>query len=467
MAFQSSDNEIKLLEFPRAPLSQSKLEYAESFIVDLNLDDGAKGTEKLVETIRRSATDGLFHIVNHGIPSNLLELQRDVAYTYFKTTSLDQKDADTTKNGSGLFEGYKLRTPDEKEDGLTPTIEEYNYDYYATGKVVRPPIMEKFEDEVAKVYQHYHHVLIPKMMRLLSLVCGREPDHFYKMHDSSLPNSEIAHYLRYHVNWERDTDKKRASYAGHTDIGSVTFLYCNPMPCLQVYTAKGWRYVPYIENSIIVNIGDCLESLTGGKFPAALHRLVKFSPDQAGFERIALVYFVHPHDNIIREHFRLEQERRTTLAGTNMMSGQEVNRLIMALSADNEDPYAQIVDEQMWLRSKKGELVPAPEELAFDYDARTIRRRADAENPMMEVLTQSQPFKDEQWRVIQSLAREMAREKVAFDDVQWKTVLEILNRAIDTESLQTHETAGGLTQAQELLLERVIHDLKAKTIEVP
>jgi hypothetical protein len=149
-----------------------------------------------------------------------------------------------------------------------------------------------------------------------------------------------------------------------------------------------------------------------------------------------------------------------------MMSGQEVNRLIMALSADNEDPYAQIVDEQMWLRSKKGELVPAPEELAFDYDARTIKRRADAETPMMEVLTQSQPFKDQQWRVIQSLAREMAREKVAFDDEQWKTVLEILNRAIDTESLQTHETAGGLTQTQELLLDRVIHDLKAKPITV-
>lgn len=73
-------------------------------------------------------------------------------------------------------------------------------------------------------------------------------------------------------NWESDSDKKRASYAGHTDIGSVTFLYCNPIACLQVYGVDGWRYIPYIEDSLIVNIGDCLESLTGGKFPAALHR---------------------------------------------------------------------------------------------------------------------------------------------------------------------------------------------------
>lgn len=48
---------------------------------------------------------------------------------------------------------HYLILPHRKENGLTPTIEEYNYDYYATGKVVRPPIMEKYEDEVAKVYQ--------------------------------------------------------------------------------------------------------------------------------------------------------------------------------------------------------------------------------------------------------------------------------------------------------------------------
>lgn len=94
---------------------------------------------------------------------------------------------------------------------------------------------------------------------------------------------------------------------------------------------------------------------------------------------MALVYFVHPYDNIIREHFRLEQERRQALRGTNMMSGQEVNRLIMALSADNEDPYAKIIEEDVFLRAKSGNLVSAPEQLTFDYDSRTIRRKAEAD----------------------------------------------------------------------------------------
>ncbi|KAI1270272.1 Clavaminate synthase-like protein [Xylariaceae sp. FL1019] len=457
------DKPNDLLRLPRAPRTKSELKYAETFVVDLGRDDGGSGTQSLVDTIKRSATTGIFHIVNHGISMDMMELQRDVAYTYFTTTSLDQKDQDTTKNESGVFEGYKLRSDEEKRDGLTPTIEEYNYDYYATGKVVRPRIMEKYEHDISKVYQHYHNVLIPQIMRLLSLACDMEPEHFYKMHDASQTNSEIGHYLRYHTNWERDNDKKRASYAGHTDIGSVTFLYCNPVACLQVYTSEGWRYIPYIEDSLIVNIGDCLESLTGGKFPAALHRLVKFEPDQQNFERLALVYFVHPHDNIIRNHFDLERQRREALRGTNMLSGQEVNRLIMALSADNEDPYAKIIDGDTFLRSKTGQLVPAPEELTFDYDARTIRRRADADGEFTRVLGASgsddgrRDFSDDQWRVIQSLARNISKSKISFSSSEWENALAVINKKADVES----SPLSGLSELQTNVLRQTLVDLQA------
>ncbi|KAI8632833.1 Clavaminate synthase-like protein [Xylariaceae sp. FL1651] len=462
-----TDN-IELLQMRRAPVTESELKYSESYVVDLNHDDGHEGTQRLVETIKRAATTGIFHIINHGIPMDLIELQKDVAYTYFATTSLDQKDKDTTKNDSGVFEGYKLRTPEEKEGGLTPTIEEYNYDFYATGKVSRPPVMEKYEAEMSTIYKYYHDVLIPQIMRLLSLTCDKEPDHFYKMHDSSRPNSEIGHYLRYHTNWIRDNDKKRASYAGHTDIGSVTFLYCNPVACLQVYTPQGWRYIEYIPGSFIVNIGDCLESLTGGKFPAALHRLVKFQPDQEDYERMALVYFVHPHDDIIREHFRLEQERRQSLRGTNMMSGQEVNRLIMALSADNEDPYAKIIDEEVFLRAKSGSLVPAPEQLTFDYDSRTIRRTADADDNFTGVLAgstasdgASSQFSEEQWRLIQSLAQEIAKSKVQFSEADWMDAMKIVNGQALKQQTTGSSDVGVLSQPQLNVLTQALNQTKA------
>jgi hypothetical protein len=51
----------------------------------------------------------------------------------------------------------------------------------------------------------------------------------------------------------------------------------------------------------------------------------------------------------------------------------------MALSADNEDPYAKIIDENVFLRAKSGSLIPAPEQLTFGYDSRTIRRKAESD----------------------------------------------------------------------------------------
>jgi isopenicillin N synthase-like dioxygenase len=72
--------------------------------------------------------------------------------------------------------------------------------------------------------------------------------------------------------WYSDIAKKRAAYSGHTDIGSVTYLYANPVASLQVYTREGWQYVAYIPNSIVVNMGDAMEFITQGRMNATLHR---------------------------------------------------------------------------------------------------------------------------------------------------------------------------------------------------
>lgn len=72
--------------------------------------------------------------------------------------------------------------------------------------------------------------------------------------------------------WYEDVNRKRAAYAGHTDIGSLTYLYANPVASLQVYADHGWEYVAYIPNSIVVNMGDAMQFLTRGKVNATLHR---------------------------------------------------------------------------------------------------------------------------------------------------------------------------------------------------
>jgi hypothetical protein len=78
--------------------------------------------------------------------------------------------------------------------------------------------------------------------------------------------------MRADSGWFRNAAKKRAGYAGHTDIGTLTYLYANPVAGLQVYGPTGWEHVSYVPNSLLVNAGDAMEYVTRGLFNATLHR---------------------------------------------------------------------------------------------------------------------------------------------------------------------------------------------------
>jgi hypothetical protein len=59
------------------------------------------------------------------------------------------------------------------------------------------------------------------------------------------------------------------------DFGSITLLYSQPVAALQILGLDGkWRWVKHIDNAIIVNAGDAMESFSGGYYKATIHRSV-------------------------------------------------------------------------------------------------------------------------------------------------------------------------------------------------
>lgn len=82
----------------------------------------------------------------------------------------------------------------------------------------------------------------------------------------------------------------------HTDIGSITLLYSQPVGGLQVLNPDGvWRFVkPLPYGPIIVNIGDILAAFTGARFKSSWHTVVRPPPPQSHLDRYSLVYFCRP-----------------------------------------------------------------------------------------------------------------------------------------------------------------------------
>jgi isopenicillin N synthase-like dioxygenase len=59
----------------------------------------------------------------------------------------------------------------------------------------------------------------------------------------------------------------------HTDYGLLTLLAQDQMGGLQVKTDRGWIDVPPVADTLVVNVGDMLERLSGGRLVSAPHRV--------------------------------------------------------------------------------------------------------------------------------------------------------------------------------------------------
>lgn len=70
------------------------------------------------------------------------------------------------------------------------------------------------------------------------------------------------------------TSEVKLSCTPHTDSGILTLLHQDPTGGLEVLNSTGsWISAPYIPNTIVVNIGDLMAKVSGGRWVATMHRV--------------------------------------------------------------------------------------------------------------------------------------------------------------------------------------------------
>jgi polar amino acid transport system ATP-binding protein len=116
------------------------------------------------------------------------------------------------------------------------------------------------------------------LLRGISLALGLEEDWF----DRNLTAHPLVLFRIFHYP-PLATGDENWSVGEHTDYGLITILYQDDAGGLAVRSPNGWIDVPAIPNAFVVNLGDMLERMTGGRYKSTPHRVHNTTRDRLSF----------------------------------------------------------------------------------------------------------------------------------------------------------------------------------------
>ena len=161
-----------------------------------------------------------------------------------------------------------------------------------------PTLITEHYAEIEKFHRHVHQHVAYTVLRLIANVLEIPEDFLVDNHLYEEKCSSFLRYVKYHARSPEVNEKYKEIFVrGHTDFGSVTFLFSQPIGGLQLQTRDGqWKDVRHIPGSIIVNTADMMHFWTKGYLQSCIHRVIAPPADQVHLDRYGLIYFLRPSD---------------------------------------------------------------------------------------------------------------------------------------------------------------------------
>nr|ALG75883.1 flavonol synthase [Carthamus tinctorius]ATZ81758.1 FLS1 [Carthamus tinctorius] len=235
-------------------------------VIDLSLPDA----EKLVASISEASKEwGIFQVVNHGIPSELISRLQKVGREFFELPLEEKETIAKPANMKDGIEGYgtKLQKEVEGKKGWVdhlfhrvwpPSV--INYNFWPKNPPTYREINEEYTQKLIEVSD--------KLFGFLSKGLGLEEN---KMKEA-LGGKDLTYMLKINYYPPCPCPELALGVAPHTDLSATTILVPNEVQGLQVFKDNHWYDVAYIPNALIIHIGDQIEILSNGKYKAVFHR---------------------------------------------------------------------------------------------------------------------------------------------------------------------------------------------------
>lgn len=279
-----------------------KVNWAPLYTLDLAQVTG-EGFSQVPEQVVRDvgealSTVGFIYAKNHGLSEDQVRRQYSIGqYTFTHVPDEEKKEYTADIVNSGSYCGYK-QVGHWKIDEVADRIEQWNFGSAAYAQEVAkrkyPKEILPFLDEIHEFARFNHDVVVRKLLSVLSLVLKVPYDYLWNLaRKYETEGDDFLRYMLVHRPPKNEDDEtKGVRIQGHTDFGSVTLLWSQPIASLQVLGRDNvWRTVRHRPNELIVNLGDSLHFLSGGYLSATIHRVVAPPEDQIQYGRLNVLYF--------------------------------------------------------------------------------------------------------------------------------------------------------------------------------
>ncbi|PSS19442.1 Flavonol synthase/flavanone 3-hydroxylase [Actinidia chinensis var. chinensis] len=261
------------VEFIRAENEQPAITSVHGEVLEVPVvnigGDGSEDEENVVRLVAEAASKwGLFQVVNHGIPDEVIENLQRVGKEFFELPQ-EEKEVFAKPLDSKSVEGYGTKLQKEVEgkkgwvDHLFHKIwppSAINYQFWPKN----PPSYREANEEYAEKLR----AVADKLFKLLSLGLGLE-GHEMK---EAVGGDDLIYLLKINYYPPCPRPDLALGVVAHTDMSTLTILVPNEVPGLQVFKDDHWYDVKYIPNALIIHIGDQIEILSNGKYKAVYHR---------------------------------------------------------------------------------------------------------------------------------------------------------------------------------------------------
>jgi isopenicillin N synthase-like dioxygenase len=265
-------------------------------VIDLSaLRAGGRAQDVAAEIDAACRDRGFFYVVGHGVPTELVSGLDALAREFFALPD-DEKSAIAMHHGGrawrgwfpvggeltsgrpdmkeGIYFGQELGAADARVRAGLPLHGPNLFPACPSG--LRAAVLD-YIDAVTGL----GHLLL----RGISTGLGLEETWF----DENLTADPLVLFRIFHYP-PLDRVDDRWSVGEHTDYGLITILAQDESGGLEVGGPDGWIAAPPIEDAFVVNLGDMLERMTGGRYRSTPHRVRNAS----GLDRLSFPLFLDP-----------------------------------------------------------------------------------------------------------------------------------------------------------------------------